>query len=167
MPNATCFRGNFSWIMAFGQARFQACIATIYLQTAALQWYIYQRLPVRGILADQQLLGAHTSIVMFHPDGEIICYKWSHPFNAPFGTPSLTQCVCLALRPWITPVEAVLPEDGSSALPYVELVCARCNHKLTYEQRENQEKMTEGGMPKDASCGWYYERITADMEFEP
>lgn len=153
--------------MAFGQPHFQASIATIYLQTATLQWFIYHRSPVGGILSDQQLLGAHTSILMFYPDGDIICFKWAHPYVAPFGTPSPTQCTCLSIRPWKAPVEAIQPRAGKKSLPYVELVCGYCEKKLTYEQRENQQKLSEGGMPKAASCGWYFEYITADMEFEP
>lgn len=163
MANAPV-RGAFSWIMAFGQPQFQASIATIYLQTATLQWFIYHRSPVGGILADQQLLGAHTSILMFYRDSDIVCFKWSHPYVAPFGTPSPTQCTCLSIRPWKTPVEAV---QLKNSLPYVELVCGYCEEKLIYEQRKNQLKMSEGNMPKAASRGWYYEWITADMEFEP
>lgn len=166
MADRAGVRGHFSWLMAFGQAEFQATNATIYLQTASLQWFIHSRTPVGGILADQQALGAHSSIVLFHPDGAVLCYRWAHPYLAPFGSPSTAQCECGSIRPWKTPVGVFQPANGEEGTPYVELICGFCKVKLTYTQGEGRKKMGGGGMSEEVSCGWYFEYIAADGELE-
>ena len=61
--------------------------------TFALNHFIYDHINMALILCDQQILGAHTDVILFEPT-VITTFKWTHPGACPMGndTPCLIQC---------------------------------------------------------------------------
>jgi hypothetical protein len=93
--------------MAFGAHDFQPYNAASFVTNAALNWFVYDRVPT-GAVVGLHSLGAHTDVYfltcgMKGGSSKVATKRltWSHPVNRPFGNPSPIQCPeCKSLRQW-------------------------------------------------------------------
>jgi hypothetical protein len=91
-----------------------------------LNHFIFDRINMVLILREQQILGAHTDVILFEPK-VITTFKWTHPGARPMGndTPCSIQCPdCHRLK---TPSPQVTTDRN-----VIRLKCSECPWKDDY-----------------------------------
>lgn len=110
----------------------------------ALNQFVFDRINLFLVLRGQQILGAHTDIILFQPE-VVKTFRWTHPGARPMGndTSSSIQCpVCHRLRT----TSPKFTRDPNSII----LKCLKCPWEETYTvpvgfQWCNGEAANKGG----------------------
>jgi len=86
-------RGVFNKILCFSQPDFQPSFTHQFVMSFALNHFIHDRINMGHLLHEQQVLGAHTDVIVFEPM-VITTFKWTHTGARPMGndTPCSIQC---------------------------------------------------------------------------
>lgn len=150
--------------MAFGSDAFQPHNATFFAMQAALNWFVYDRVPT-GAVAGLHGLGAHSDVYFLtcrtKDDSTKVTMKrltWSHPSTRPFGTPSPLQCpVCMCLKEW---GEAEWGFDKKKVVSF-KLSCrgdnGKCKYQFVVNKPERLQLCFGKGHAREGS--WYEEFI--------
>jgi len=91
----------------------------------ALNHFIFDCINFALILRDQQVLGAHTDVIVFQP-GVIKTFRWAHPGARPMGNSISNQCPGCHRLKTLTPIHI---GDPSSNV----LTCSGCKWNETYK----------------------------------
>ena len=122
----------------------------------SLHQFIYGRSLSPGVFSNHQVLGSHTDIYIFHHDGNISRYTWSHPGIRPFGMPLRLQCQCKSLKPW---APSVTLNSSKNDLQLVRLSCKYCGYTMEYRRPENLNRLAGGKCSRSEVGDWYIERM--------
>jgi hypothetical protein len=102
-------RKIFCQILAFTQPNLQTSFVDNFFLEYSLARFIHLKEKIHGYIYNHQVLGAHTSLVIFdsrsETDGETNTTAthlfWAHVGRRPFGHAAPLQCAdCLSLKPW-------------------------------------------------------------------
>lgn len=95
-------------IVAFTQADFQLTFAAPFIMNFTHNVFILAKTRVESVIHEQQVLGAHTNIIVFESQ-RATQFTWTHEGVRPFGHKVPLQCSsCKCLKPW----KAELSRDG-------------------------------------------------------
>lgn len=114
-------RGLFDKILCFSQPNFQTSYTHQFVMELAQNQFVFDRINLFLVIRGQQVLGAHTDIILFQPE-VVKTFRWTHPGARPVGndTPSSIQCPkCHRLRT----TSPKFSEDPNS----ITLKCSNCS----------------------------------------
>ena len=149
------YRGLFKKIIGFTQASFLTSMVHSFVMDVALQNFIHGRLDLRKIMKAQQVLGAHTDVVVFEP-GKITRFKWTHPSIRPMGSDISRQCKkCYYLKT----LKVLNTNDNSTT----KLKCSNCLREKEYE-KSKEWSWADGSLVKGDERGcWLMQSKNIDV----
>lgn len=159
LPYSPNNRGYFQSIVGFEEPDLQPSLLNRFAMSLCIEWFIHSKKLVT-MLHEHTAVGAHTSIVLIEPSGDVTRYSWSHVALRPLGQPTPVQCQkCLSLQPWAKPKVKFDKGELASA----SLFCKHCSHHLSFE-RDSGGHLIRAGKPghfDDTAKGeWFYELIS-------
>ena len=113
----------FDKILCFSQQNFQPSYTHQFVMELAQNQFVFDRINLFHVIRGQQVLGAHTDIILFQPE-VVKTFRWTHPGARPVGndTPSSIQCPeCHRLRS-TSPKFSDEPDS-------ITLKCSKCSWK--------------------------------------
>ena len=151
-------RELFNKILCFSQPNFQPSFTHHFAMSFTLNHFIYDRINMVLILREQQILGAHTDVILFEPK-VITTFKWTHPGARPMGndTPCSIQCPdCHRLK---TP-----SPEATTDRNVIRLKCAKCPWEDEYSIPTGF-KWCKGQSSKDGADrgAWLFKTEKIDM----
>ena len=127
--------------------------------TFTLNHFVYDRINMALILRDQQILGAHTDVILFEPT-VITTFKWTHPGARPMGndTPCSIQC------PNCHRLKTISPKQTTD-LNVIRLKCKKCSWEDNYSIATGF-KWCKGQSSKDGSDrgAWLFKTEEFDLK---